>query len=99
MADVQYRGRATGALYSFDIAIIPVSLLDQFGNVIAGFYNGELCIPANRDGSVLNPQAMGIPTDELGNPLPNDGGVGNQPLYNAYVNMPDWWSNTAQEPD
>lgn len=94
---MQYRGRTSGALYSFDVAIIPSTLLDEFGNVYAGQYNGELCIPSNRDGSVLNPQAMGFPSDEYGDPLPNAGGVGNQPLYNAYVNFPDWWTQTAEE--
>jgi len=91
MADVNYRGRTSGAIYKFDIGVIPGELVDSNGNQYAGQYNGELCIPCNRDGSVLNPQAMGVPTDAFGNPL--------ESIYNAYVNFPDWWTQTADEPE
>lgn len=91
MADVQYRGRTSGGLYSFDIGVIPPELLDQWGNQHSGIYNGELCIPSNHDGSVLNPQATGNPVDQFGNPI-----GGPQSIYDAYVHFPAWWS---QDPD
>ena len=89
MADVQYRGRTSGALYSFDIGVIPPVLLDQWGNVHSGIYNDELCIPSNHDGSVLNPQPMGVPRDAQGNPL--------ESIYGAYVHFPAWWTQDPNE--
>lgn len=90
MADVTYKGRTSGAVYRFDIGVIPDALVDANGNQTSGMYNNELVIPANRDGSVLNPQAMGVPTDAEGNAL--------ESIYNAYVHFPAWWTQTTDQP-
>jgi hypothetical protein len=80
MATFYWRGRTTGGLYQFDQAHIPPALLDAGGNQTSAEYDGELCVVANADGSVLNPQAMGVPSGETD-------------IYASYVNFNTWSEN------
>src|SRR5471032_2873042 len=77
MATWYWRGRTTGSYAQFDTASIPAALLDTNGNPTSAEYDGELYVVANADGSVMNPQAMGVPP-------------GDPDIYASYVDFQVW---------
>lgn len=77
-----WRGRTTGGLAQFSRATIPAVLLDDNGNPQSATYDGETYVVANADGSVLNPQAMGVP-------------LGDPDIYASYVNFNTWSEITS----
>lgn len=89
MGSYTYKGVTSLKLYSWMTQTIPAELLSPFGQPVqTGTYNNEELVIANRDGSVMMPQATGPPL----------GAVTYQPaspselnsVYDAYVQASPW---------